>query len=214
MPGAFEIALNAIETWRESKPRNVTLKIQPVLTNENLDEMVGVFEIAREYNALFSIQAYDPMDFAILKKEVSHQEIREKHPLWVSEENFPLLEETIESILKLRKTYPGVVLNTPEHLRDMILYFERRLNFSGRCLVGYTSLFILPDGHSTMCLYGDIGSIKEKPVRELWHSDRLDRIRKQMMECDRPCLNGCAQRHTTGKILSEGFNYLKRRIRG
>ena len=211
--GAFEIAMKAIETYRNAPHKNVTLKVQPVLTNENIHEIVGVFEIAKESNALFSVQAYDPMAFEVLRKEEPLSEIRKQYPFWVSEENFPLLEGTIESILELKRRHPGIILNTPEHLRDMVLYFERKLNFAGRCLVGYTSLFVVPDGNLTMCLYGDIGNLKDAPLKELWHSERFDKIREQMLACDRPCLNGCAQRYTTSKIVYEGYQYLKRRLR-
>lgn len=210
--GAYEIAMDAIEAYRSERPRNVILKIQPVLTNDNIDEVVGIFEIARESHALYSVQAFDTMDFDILRRDVTLAEVREKYPLWISEENFPRMEEAIGSLLNLRKKYPGIILNTPEHLEYMIRYFKRTLDFVGKCLVGYTSLFISPDGQITMCLYGNIGNVKDSSLKELWYSEKFDRVRKQMLACDRPCLNGCAQRHSTGKILVEGFNYLKRRL--
>lgn len=209
---AYEIAMGAIETYRRRKPGNVIFKVQPVLTSENIDEIADIFEIARQADALFSVQAYDPMDFDILRKEVPLSEIGAKYPLWIAEENFPRLEKMIQSLLEMKKQYPGAILNTGENLRDIILYFRRELDLAGRCLVGYTSLFIVPDGQVTMCLYGNIGNIKDAPLRELWLSDRFEGIRNNMAQCDRPCLNGCAQRFTTGKVLYEGFHYMKRRL--
>jgi len=212
--GAFDIAMHAIEAYKSLRLKNLTLKIQPVLTNNNLDEIVPIFEMARECGALFSVQAYDPMDFDVLSKEISLSEIREKDPFWVSQENFPVLERVIESLIERKRKHPGVLLNTTETLKDIVLYFERRLNFAGKCLVGYTSLFIVPDGHTTMCLYGNIGDIHKSSLKELWYSEKFDRIRKQMLACDRPCLNGCAQRYSTGKIIYEGVNHVKRRLAG
>jgi len=212
--GAFEIAMNAIETFKSIRPKNVILKIQPVLKNDNVNEIIDVFEIAKECNALFSIQAYDPMDFEILRQEVALSEIRKKYPLWVGQENIATLKKTIESLIELKRKYPGTILNTTEYLRDVILYFERKLDFRGKCLVGYTSLFINPDGHVSMCLYGNIGNIADCSLKELWTSATFEKIRKRMIACDRPCLNGCAQRYTSGKIIYEGFNYLKRRLLG
>jgi MoaA/NifB/PqqE/SkfB family radical SAM enzyme len=78
--GAFEIAMKAIEAYKSMRPKNVILKIQPVLTNDNLDEIVGILEIARECSALFSVQAYDTMNFDILRKEVPLSEVRKRYP--------------------------------------------------------------------------------------------------------------------------------------
>ena len=210
--GAFDIAMTAIEAYKSVRPKNVIFKILPVVTNSNLDEITKIFWIAKECNALFGVQAYDTMDYDILRRGVAISKIREKYPLWVSEENFPLLERTIASLIELKKIHPSAILNTSDQLNDIVLYFERKLDFVGRCLVGYTSLFVSPDGQLTMCLYGNIGNIKDASLKELWNSKKFNQVRKHMLACDRPCLNGCAQRFTTGKVIFEGLNYVKRRL--
>ena len=209
--GAFKSVMNALELYKRVRPRKITFKILSVISNQNLEELPRLVEVARRYGVPLFFQPYDPQDYDVLDPALSIEEIRAKFPLWIHPKNLPALRGVLDDLLRLRRTEPDTILNSEDNLETIYAYFSRNLDFSGKCLVGFTSLFILPSGNITMCLYGDLGDSLQMPLKALWKSEPFEKARRQMLECRRPCLEGCARRLSSPELVREGLLYFWRK---
>ena len=205
---AWRYVMDALDAYERTRPENVIFKIETVIHDENLHEVLDIYRIARERGVIFHPQPYDTQDFFTQSREVSFDDIRDRYPLWISRENMGALRRLVDRLKAIKRADPYWIMSTEEQLESIYRYFARELDYTGKCLVGYTSLFVLQDGSVTMCLYEKLGNIREDGLQDLWRSKRFEAVRREMLLCDRPCLNGCAQRLGTLQIVRMGMRHL------
>jgi len=188
-PGAFERGKKALEAYKKVKPKNILLKINLVISEKNLNEVLDVVKMARTIGVSIWLQPYDPYNWAT-RKSLNQTQYHEKYPLWISEHNFPKLEKVIKDLIKLKKSDASLIINSLEHLAAMTKYFAVKLNRK-TCNVGYRSFVIGPFGEVSVCRFGEVGNIRQQTVKEIWRSKKYDDVRKVANHCNYDCLLGC-----------------------
>lgn len=189
VPGAFERVMKAIKAYEAVKPKNILLKINLVISNKNLDEVLDVVEMTKKVGASIFVQPYDPYNWETRKK-LSHKEYHENYPMWVSRARMDKLKTVVDKMIEMKKKDASLIINSLEHLQAIPKYFSLELNRS-KCYVAYRSLVIGPFGEVSVCKYGDVGNVRKNTIKEIWKSDKYNQIRKSSVRCNFDCLLGC-----------------------
>lgn len=184
--GAYANALKVLKLFREHKYPNLVLKINIVLSNGNLSDIVSVINLGLESRALIFIQPYDTYDYGQRDIEKKQQ----KFPLWVKNESYLKLEKVMADVLVLKKKFPAQILNDEKHLLAFNEYF-RDSGFSTKCLAALDQISINPFGQITFCKYGVFGDLKKSSLKEFFKSSERKNIVKASLECKEGCLLGC-----------------------
>jgi len=205
-PGAFDRVMKALNAFKKVNPKNILLKINLVVSEKNLDEIIAVVKMARTIKASIWLQPYDPYNWDTRKK-LNQTQYHEKYPLWISEHNFPKLEKVIAELIKLKKKDASLIINSLEHLSAMPKYFAVKLNRQ-KCNIGYRSFVVGPFGEVSVCRFGEVGNIRKNSIQEIWRSQKYDAVRKVANQCDYDCLLGCMYDPSIFSWIRSGLSLL------
>ncbi|MFA6393749.1 MAG: radical SAM protein [Patescibacteria group bacterium] len=197
--GAYVSVERALKLFRENNYSNIALKINFVLSGENLDEALLVAGLAIKNSALIFFQPYDPYDFGnrdIEKKETSHA-------LWVKKENYGKLRVAMDGLMELKKKNPGVILNDLEHLNSFYDYFTDN-KFHKTCYAGMDQIAINPFGKVIFCKFGEIADLKNISLANYLKSEKRKNIVQASLACEESCLLGCMFRPGAGELFING----------
>lgn len=205
MKGAYVHALKVLETYKEIKPKNVSIKINTVMSGKNLEHILPLVDLTEKYGASIFIQPFEDFEHDNLYQDS------------VSiDKSFSVKKESIEKIqniiLKLKDTKrkkPGLILNSNAHLEGILKYFEDRKNAKSDCEVAYKKFTIHPYGDVLFCGYlGFIGNVKNNSIMEIWNSEKAKAARARMKKCRINCMQGCFFEPGFFEMLRDGFYYL------
>jgi len=208
--GAYEGVQRAIKTFKKVKPKNIFLKINLVITDKNLDEILAVVKICRKNNLSLFIQPFDPYNWDD-RKTITLDQYRKRYPLWVSKKNEKKLIEVINELLKIKRKEPSLILNSIPHLKAIPNYFLLKLN-RPYCSFAYRALSISPQGHIIVCRYGNMGNIAERPIKDIWWSKKYRKIRKTSAKCNFDCLLGCMYDPSIYSWLRSGLHLVRKEV--
>ena len=208
--GAYDGVKRAVETFKKVNPKNILLKMNLVITDRNLDEILDVVELCRQNNLSLFIQPFDPYNWDD-RKTITLNQCRERYPLWVSKKNEKKLIAVIDELLKIKKKEPSLILNAIPHLKAMPDYFLLKLN-RPYCSFAYRTLSISPQGDIVLCRYGKMGNIQERPIKDIWWSEKYRKMRKVSATCDFDCLLGCMYDPSIYSWVRAGLHLVKRQM--
>lgn len=209
VPGAIDRVQKAIQSFRNVNPKNILLKINLVISNKNLDEIMQVVNMTREVGASIFVQPYDPYNWQTRKK-LTHKEYHETYPMWVSRARMEKLEDVVKKLIQIKKDDASLIINSLEHLRAIPKYFSLNLN-RNKCYVAYRSLVIGPFGDVSICKYGDVGNVKKNNIREIWNSEKYSQIRKSSVKCNFDCMLGCMYDPSIFSWLRSGLSLIRKK---
>ncbi len=209
-PGAFERVKKALVAYKTIRPKNILLKLNLVVSEKNLDEVLDVVKMARTIGASIWLQPYDPYNWDT-RKILNQTQYHEKYPLWISEHNFPKLEKLVRKLIELKKKDASLILNSLEHLQAMPKYFAAKLN-RPNCNIGYRSFVIGPFGEVSVCRFGEVGNIREQTIKDVWRSKKYNDVRKIANHCNYDCLLGCMYDPSIFSWIKSGISLLIKKI--
>lgn len=186
-PGAFSKIEKALEIFKNEQFKNVNLKINTVLSNENIDQVLKIIDLTIEAGAMIFIQPYDIYDFSGKYDLAARQE---KFPLWIKKESLEKLKNVINRIVELKKQHPQIILNDLKHLSAMLSYFQGK-NDLKNCYAIADHLIINPLGEVAYCKYGKVFDLKTGGIKEFLQSNIRKNILKDSYNCKTGCLLGC-----------------------
>ncbi|MFH0988316.1 MAG: radical SAM protein, partial [Parcubacteria group bacterium] len=189
VPGAFAKVQEIFKIFQRVNPKNILLKVNLVISDQNLDEVLPVVDLVEKSGASIFFQPFDPYNWHN-RKSLNQKEYHATYPLWVSEEHQEKLKPVIDRLIAIKKKKPGLILNSVEHLQAMIKYFAANLN-RPNCYVGYQSLVINPTGEVAVCKYGSVGDAKVESLKSIWAGEKYERVRRDSANCNFDCLLGC-----------------------
>ena len=203
--------LKSLNAFEDVKPKNINLKINSVISDENIDNLPELVRFVAERGYVIFLQPFDPCAYAFLTKHKDATKAHERFPQWIPPERFGLLNETIDRILEIEKKFPGTIMNDREHLEAVKRYFTFDLLENPQpCTVAFQNVWIKPNGNVGYCNYGLVGNLKETSFRELWNSDKMVKIRKAMLHCNFVCLLGCIYSPSPFRLFIKGIKTAKR----
>lgn len=187
--GAFEHVKQALQAFAGVKPKNILLKMNLVISNKNLNEILEVVKITRENKASIFLQPYDPYNWNN-RKTLNLVGYREKYPLWIQADQTVKMKKVIAELIKIKRKEPSLIINSIEHLAAIPKYFLLELN-RPYCHIAYRSLVINPNGEVTICKYGIMGNVIQEPIKQIWNNLKYQKVRKDSITCNFDCLLGC-----------------------
>ncbi|MFH1292442.1 MAG: radical SAM protein [bacterium] len=210
-PGAYSGVKRAIKTFKDADPKNILLKINLVISDKNLDEIIKVVELCDKDHLSIFMQPYDPYNWND-RKTLSLEQYRKKYPLWISTKNQEKLSQIIKKLLKIKKRKPSLILNSTNHLKAIPPYFNLTLNRT-YCSFGSRALSIAPNGDIILCRYGKMANIKDRPVHQTWKEQKFKRARKLASRCNYDCLLGCMYDPSTFSWIRSGLHLVLREVK-
>lgn len=197
-PLAFAGVEKVLDIFAKNKFRNINLKINVVITNDNIEESVAVMRRAVEIGAMAFIQPYDHCDYACDKDSVAS-----RYPLWVQPENFERLELVVAELLELKKNHPKHILNDPDHIKAMSGYFRNKKIYRP-CFALLDQITIDPFGKVIACIFNDYGDLRKSSLKSFLVSKRRRQVIVQSLRCQVGCLLGCMFRPSFREMLLNG----------
>jgi MoaA/NifB/PqqE/SkfB family radical SAM enzyme len=199
-PGAFIAVEKVLKLFQDNSYNNLNLKINTVLSNENLDEVIDVVKLAIKNQAMIFIQPFDP--YAYGKKDIKYRE--DNFSLWVKKENYTKLREVIKELVDLKQKYSAFILNDVKHLEAFYEYFTNS-KFYITCFAGIDQIAINPQGKVTFCKFGEYGDLKKNSLKDFLKSPSRKKVLKQSLICREGCLLGCMFRPSLKSLIFNGF---------
>lgn len=207
MKGAFEHTLKALEAFKGLKPKNVSIKINTVMSGKNLEHILPLVDLADKYGASIFIQPFEDFEHDDLYKD--NVEIDKSFA--VKKERMEQVEDVILKLKKIKKKNPGLILNSYAHLDGIVRYFEDRNNGRNDCEVAYKKFTIHPFGDVIFCGYlGFIGNVKNSSIMEIWNSKKAKEARERMKKCRCNCMQGCFFDPGFLEMMRDGSYYLSK----
>jgi MoaA/NifB/PqqE/SkfB family radical SAM enzyme len=204
--GAYDLITKVLVSAKKFK--NINLKINFTLNNENLNDAVKVAKLAIGNQAMIFIQPYDTYAYGL--KDTGSKETN--YPLWVKRNNYKLLNDVIGELVNLKKAYPQFILNDKKHLQMMNNYFSDN-KFETNCLAGLDQIAINPDGKIIFCKFGEIGDLKTESLTSFINSSKRQAFVSASLKCHEGCLLGCMFRPSFYDLILNGTRQFIRLIR-
>lgn len=189
VPGAFERVEKAVQAFKAVKPKNILLKVNLVISNKNLDEVLSVVKLTQSIGASLFVQPYDPYNWKT-RKSLNHQQYSDEYSMWVSPACMDKLNTVVKELIKLKKKDASLIINSLDHLEAIPKYFSLKLN-RNKCYVAYRSFVVGPFGEVSICKYGEVGTVRKNTIKEIWNSESYNKIRRTSIRCNYDCLLGC-----------------------
>lgn len=184
--GSFNRAIEAINNINRSKEKlgkKCVIHTNTVITNENLDELIALTDMARNHNSVIWFQAYDTGGISAKGK---------KDPLWIPEDRLNKLNEIIDKIIVIKRREKSVIGNPTKELKSIKTYFKNYNIERNECYAAFDNISIDSFGNVLPCWHWkSVGNIKDKDIRSIWNSDIYRKAIIDMQKCDNPCLLNC-----------------------
>lgn len=200
--GAFKLARKALTNLMNAKIElnsPIKISITNVVTNTNLDEMLGIYEIVKDFD-LCAVD-YNPynIDTSYAKSKIYEDEF------WVKK-NLEKLKKICKVLIRLKKKEGKI--GTPYHiLESMPAYFEKKKRFKNNiCLAGFTYMYVKPNGEVDVCGKGPSLDVRNHGIKEIWFSLRFAKTRLLIRRCKRPCLMLCFPKINVKDFILGGFH--------
>jgi MoaA/NifB/PqqE/SkfB family radical SAM enzyme len=187
--GTFEKAMKAIGYILKFKEDSLKLSLTTVVTNKNLDELLEIYNIVKEFG-LYEV-SYNPY---VIDTSYTKNKSYEEDEFWVESKNIPKLRKICKKLVELKRKEKRI--GTPFFtLQAMPEYFEKKQAFnSGVCLAGFSYMYVKPNGEVDVCGKGPSLSVRKHGIKSIWYSPTFAKTRIKIARCKRPCLMLCFPR--------------------
>ncbi len=159
--GELSKVLRGLELATKYKFKTV---INCVITSKNIAELEELVEIAESYGVGI---LFEPVhEYEELSSEIWQERVR----------NLTGYSRAIDRLIELKKQGHRI-LNSIAYLKMI-----RDLKPDFKCCIDRFLLHVDPNGRVKMCK-GIVGSIRERPLKEIWYSEKADCLRKRAENC-------------------------------
>jgi len=180
---SFDHTLNGLKTLvKETKNSKTVIDVITLVTEDNFQE---IFKTVQLVNTI-GIDTVGIIPIHKLNQNVHRMDNRKK-------ETVKNIEIVIDGLIKLKKE-EGIIDNSIRYLEDVKKYFRGEPK-SSSCSAGLTTCVIDSFGYVYPCygyyiMQNAIDNIKDKSIKEIWFSEKYNRIRKDLFQCKK-CLWNC-----------------------
>ena len=201
----FETAVNGIKYLAQNS--NLTLGISSVLMKDN----IATFDQSVEYFLQLPIHRLLIQPIRIWTENISIEKWNQ-YEYWIN--NLDALKSFTDYLL-LKREEDRRILNTRKDILDWYEYFESPASLASnakkKCTIGYDRLSISYKGDVYLGCgrFGAVGNIKQDNIKELWYSEKANRVRKGMMKCNYPCTSNCYKELSLRKKVVKAKVFIK-----
>ncbi len=169
----LEAASHLLAARKNGRPK---IYFNTVVNRINLEEFPGVLEIARRIG----------IDGGTLSLIQATPNFNAQPDSLIRDEDLPLLRHQVE---RLKDEFESYHPHTADYLDEFETYVRRPEDLKKyRCSAGYAVAEIHPEGKVYPCLvaFAEIGDLRTQSFREIWYSEKADRIRVDIKEGRHP----------------------------
>jgi MoaA/NifB/PqqE/SkfB family radical SAM enzyme len=185
--GSFDKLINTLDIIETLDLNNIIIRINTVLSNNNIDNILAVVDLCDQYGHVMWIQPYRFHPSNMFDGDI--KEIPNKYPYWISNDNLPKLQVLIERLITINRTKPGLLLNDIRHLNRIYSYFALE-KVHNKCMLGWQRIKVSPEGKVFWCV-ATIGDVRHQTLKEIWYSKEAQEERERNLQCCSPCEWGC-----------------------
>lgn len=215
-PKAWSGVVNALRLVKEKTGGRMYAKLNYVLNNQNIDEILPVVNFAKESGVSIVFVPYNTYNQNFIRT-MAQAEIAEKDDLWISADNQAKYAGIVDTLIAMKKKNPTLILNTVSHLRQVKTFFTNpKSNKSNMCGSAYRNMHIDPLGNVIPCwtFTQSMGNVKTQTLKEIWHSQEYDQMRKKMLQCNLLCMGGCRMYPSIMDLLFDGARMVRAKVFG
>lgn len=174
----------SIRNLQECNFKNITLGV--VIQDSNVNELLKILEFANKHK--IKTVRFTPYQFFGFGKKIDADEFDK----YSSPDFQKKLRKTIKDLINTKKRFPAFINNSVSFLNLIPEFFKSKQFMPIKCIKGYNSIIIYPDGDVILCqIMGNkakIGNIYETSIDKIWVSNDAKKVRKLIM--DKKC-PGC-----------------------
>jgi len=210
MPGTFAKAMETLEGLKDLRgkwDRELTLAVGFTAMNENIDEIWNLYEKFNDVEFFFK----PALDYILIGEG---DKLKGSH-LGVSEETLQtLIKFTEEYIVKEFNGKKGLMKTIAKYFYLYQLEFMKNPNsLPLPCAAGFSTLSITYDGGGYPCTMSGaeaVGNVKYNSLDEIWYSDKMNKMRRQIKTGKCRCWTACNMYPSlvTSKWFQIGTDYL------
>lgn len=207
--GALAAACAAIKIFQDGGFKSTNLKLNLLITDANLDDVIDVAEFAVEQEIMIFMQPFDihVTGFSDFQRDHSVSDLERTYDLWVKRANLGRLSRVIDRLVELKHLHPELILNEPKHLESIFDYFFRagRTGDEGtKCFMGLDQVSMDARGKVRFCKFGEMADLSEQSLADYLDGPRRRTAVKQSLECRNFCLLGCMYRPGLLDLIRNG----------
>ena len=174
-------AIGHLVRLRRDLNPGVVINALAVLSHRNLDQAEAIARMARDWGC-DRIGFMPVHDFAYMKAPLARAD-------------GPWLQEAAGTIDRLKRARGRYAIDSSEAYLDLFVPAFRGDPSPLRCYVGYASVMVDPSGEVYPCEPWlrrrlSVGNVRERPMREIWTSERFRQARREIGAC-RDCYWNC-----------------------
>lgn len=204
LPGAYERTVkhlhNLADYRRQQGKRLPVIDVKTVITEENLDELVDIYLLARDIGAdyvTYSCLRSSELLFALPCRTSMDDTAYMELPAPLSEAiDLDLLETQLHRLFELAEAGEGPALRFYPDYREVagiVKYYanEGTLSDYEMCRAPWTNIRIAPNGDVYPCLSYSMGNIRDEKLRAIWTGEAMERFRAELQKELMPACLGC-----------------------
>ncbi|MFC1515095.1 radical SAM/SPASM domain-containing protein [Candidatus Omnitrophota bacterium] len=163
--------------------------ISTVICDTNIDDIIELAQWVQKSKRINSIRFQALMQpLQTPEDENWHRDQRYNH-LWPKDSD--KAESVLRALIELKEKGGLEKLNNPvAQLRVFQAYFRnpRLLPSTRKCIFGHEVININHLGDISLCPeLASLGNVKDADITGLWHSDRTERLQRQIKDCKKSC---------------------------
>lgn len=201
--GLFDKVIENLDllTKKSKNKHHVIIDIKTVLLDNNLDDIPKLYELCNKKGYEFLSIAFKRNNYLkqhpCLRPELTEEFYVQEYPLepYFELEHFKSVYKDLEKMAQKSRTHlrwAPKFKPTGDWNRIEKFFKSGNKNISEvykPCLFPFSNMFINPEGHVYPCLSVDMGSLKEKTIKEIFNQPRYKCFRKNIKAAK--VLNGC-----------------------
>ena len=203
LPKAFERTvknLRDLAAYRTDRgSRFPVIDVKTVIANENLDELVDIYLLARDIGAdyvTYSCLRNSELLFALpCRASMDDEAYKEVPPPFTEPMDLELLERQLEKVFACAEEGAPRLRFYPDYrsVPGILKYYANQGELADYelCNAPWTNIRIAPNGDVYPCLSYRMGNIREDDISRIWKGPEMQRFRKELERELMPACLGC-----------------------
>lgn len=200
VPGLFDHALEVVSYLKEAREKNkIPLRIifKTVINSRNLEEIPDIIRLVEKLDIT-----------GIMFQPVFKWTESTKDELWVKD--IELLDKVIEEVITMHRNDSPILVPESSIPLWRSHFLEEKLEPKRVCNIGLNNYLMQWDGKIFICtLLPSIGNFTEGKAKDIWYSEKAEKIRKASVNCKKFCLNSCTSKKSMTDKMKQFFKLLK-----
>lgn len=176
-------SLEILSLLKKKYPK-INVNVISIVLNNNLEELPGLVNFIKslKVNSL-QFQALLPNNMQMAK--------RVKSDFWVNKDRLPVLDSSIDKLIKAKQDDRLFIKNSINNLALMKNYYRGEiLSCDVRCSSASKTVLMSSQGKFTTC-FSDYGDIKSQDLEDIFCGQKILDAREGIKKCSWPCLLPC-----------------------